>query len=78
MEIFNESKLSKWKTILKKLNKTKIADPKRLDTIENQIDKGKSPYDSDIEYLKEKYAQWKESDSEETPQETRDYKKTQL
>jgi len=70
MEIFNESKLSKWKTILKKLNKTKIADPKRLDTIENQIDKGKSPYDSDIEYLKEKYAQWKESDSEETPQET--------
>jgi len=70
MEIFNESKLSKWKTILKKLNKTKNADPKRLDTIENQIDKGKSPYDSDIEYLKEKYAQWKESDSEETPQET--------
>ena len=70
MTLFNESKLSKWKTILKKLNKTKNADPKRLDTIENQIDKGKSPYDSDIEYLKEKYAQWKESDSEETPQET--------
>jgi len=70
MEVFNESKLSKWKTILKKLNKTKIADPKRLDTIENQIDKGKSPYESDIEYLEEKYAQWKESDSEETPQET--------
>ena len=69
MALFNESKLSKWKTILKKLNKTKIADPKRLDTIENQIDKGKSPYESDIEYLEEKYAQWKESDSEETPQE---------
>jgi len=70
MEIFNESKLSKWKNILKKLNKTKIADPKRLDTIENQIDKGKSPYESDIEYLEKKYAEWTESDSEETPQET--------
>jgi len=72
MTLFNESKLSKWKHILKKLNKTKIADPKKLHTIKNQIDKGASSYDSDIEYLEGMYEQLKESqtsDSDEIPQE---------
>ena len=68
MEVFNESKLSKVKHILKKLNKAKIADPTRLHNIKNQIDKGISPYDSDIEYLEEKYSQLIESVSDKTPQ----------
>ncbi len=72
MALFNESKLSKWKHILKKLNKTNIADPKKLHTIKNQIDSGASPYVSDIEYLEKKYEQLKESQtsvSDEIPQE---------
>ena len=57
MELFKENKFSKWKHILKKLHNTKNVDPKRLDTIETQLEKGQSPFSSDINYLEEKYKQ---------------------
>jgi len=69
MEIFNDSKLSKWLHILKKLNKTNITEREKLNKIKNQIDKGAPPYDSDLEYLEVKYKQLDESDSDEIPQE---------
>src|SRR3972149_12102062 len=57
MEIFTEDKHSKWKEILNKLHKTKSADPDRLNTIENQLDVGKPLYNSDMDYLENKYNQ---------------------
>ena len=60
MELFKEDKFSKWKHILKKLHNAKIVDPQRLDTIETQLEKGQSPFSSDINYLEEKYKEFEQ------------------
>ncbi len=61
MEIFKEDKISKWKHLLKKISKSKNADPNRLNTIKNQIEKRQSPSESDIGYLEEKYKEINQS-----------------
>ena len=53
MEIFKENKISKWKQIIKKLHNSKTVDQERLNTIENQLSKGNTLYNSDIKYLNE-------------------------
>src|SRR3990172_4608537 len=60
MELFKEDKFSKWKHILKKLHNAKIVDPQRLDTIQTQLEKGQSPFSSDINYLEEKYKEFEQ------------------
>ena len=47
MEVFNEDKGSKWKSILKKLN-NKDQDSEKLKTIKTQIDKDQSNYNNNI------------------------------
>ena len=54
MELFKEDKFSKWKHILKKIHNAKTVDTKRLDTIETLLEKGQSPFSSDINYIEEK------------------------
>jgi len=60
MELFKEDKFSKWKHILKKLHNAKTVDPQRLDTIQTQLEKGQSPFSSDINYLEDKYKEFQQ------------------
>jgi len=57
MEIINDDKISDWKHKLKQLYKTRIADPNRLGSIKKALEKGKTLYQTDAEYLEEKYQQ---------------------
>ena len=60
MELFKEDKFTKWKHILKKLHETKVADPQKIDNIENQIEKGQPPQSSDLDYLEEKFKEFQQ------------------
>ncbi len=71
MEVFKESKLSKWKHIIKKLYPSKIADQNRLETIKTQLEEGKALYNSDISYLEEKYRQLKKYQTNESTESTK-------
>jgi len=57
MEIINDDKISDWKHKLKQLYKTRIGDPNRLGSIKQALEKGKTLYQTDAEYLEEKYQQ---------------------
>ena len=57
MEIFKENKREKWKHILNKLHKTKIADQDRLNTIKDQLDEGHPLYNADVTYIENTYKQ---------------------
>ena len=71
MEIFKENKREKWKHILNKLHKTKIADQDRLNTIKDQLDEGHPLYNADVTYIENKYKQlekFQTVDLNESPQ----------
>src|SRR3972149_12279724 len=71
MEIFKENKREKWKHILNKLHKTKIADQDRLNTIKDQLDEGHPLYNADVTYIENTYKQlekFQTIDLNESPQ----------
>ena len=55
MEIIKEDKLAKAKHILKKFYSTNTADPKRSNTVKDQLDQNQPLQNTDIKYLEDKY-----------------------